>query len=158
MNEIIILALTTSLGSFEIELYPEQAPVTSANFLEYAEEGFFENVLFHRVIPGFVIQGGGFEIGMEQKPTKDPIINEADNGLKNEKYTLSMARTSDPNSATSQFFINLTVENDPFSPISFKRYDPLEKAEVFKLPTAFSSINFCPSKLFTSIFFTPSVL
>ena len=87
MNEIIILALTTSLGSFEIELYPEQAPVTSANFLEYAEEGFFENVLFHRVIPGFVIQGGGFEIGMEQKPTKDPIINEADNGLKNEKYT-----------------------------------------------------------------------
>ena len=106
MNEIIILALTTSLGSFEIELYPEQAPVTSANFLEYAEEGFFENVLFHRVIPGFVIQGGGFEIGMEQKPTKDPIINEADNGLKNEKYTLSMARTSDPNSATSQFFIN----------------------------------------------------
>lgn len=108
MNEIIILALTTSLGSFEIELYPDQAPVTSANFLEYAEEGFFENVLFHRVIPGFVIQGGGFEIGMEQKPTKDPIINEADNGLKNEKYTLSMARTSEPNSATSQFFINLS--------------------------------------------------
>ena len=108
MNEIIILALTTSLGNFEIELYPDQAPVTSANFLEYAEEGFFENVLFHRVIPGFVIQGGGFEIGMEQKPTKDPIINEADNGLKNEKYTLSMARTSEPNSATSQFFINLS--------------------------------------------------
>ena len=106
MNEIIILALTTSLGNFEIELYPEQAPVTSANFLEYAEEGFFENVLFHRVIPGFVIQGGGFEIGMEQKPTKEPIVNEADNGLKNEKYTLSMARTSEPNSATSQFFIN----------------------------------------------------
>ena len=108
MNEIIILALSTSLGNFEIELYPEQAPVTSANFLEYAEEGFFENVLFHRVIPGFVIQGGGFEIGMEQKPTKEPIVDEADNGLKNEKYTLSMARTSEPNSATSQFFINLT--------------------------------------------------
>ena len=108
MNEIIILALTTSLGNFEIELYPEQAPITSANFVEYAEEGFFENVLFHRVIPGFVIQGGGFEIGMEQKPTKDPIINEADNGLKNDKYTLSMARTQDLDSATSQFFINLT--------------------------------------------------
>ena len=108
MNEIIILALTTSLGNLEIELYPEQAPITSANFVEYAEEGFFENVLFHRVIPGFVIQGGGFEIGMEQKPTKDPIINEADNGLKNDKYTLSMARTSEPNSATSQFFINLS--------------------------------------------------
>ena len=94
MNEIIILALTTSLGNFEIELYPEQAPVTSANFLEYAEEGFFENVLFHRVIPGFVIQGGGFEIGMEQKPTKEPIVNEADNGLKNEKYTFCLLYTS----------------------------------------------------------------
>ena len=108
MNEIIILALTTSMGSFEIELYPNEAPITSANFLEYSEEGFFENVLFHRIIPGFVIQGGGFEIGMNQKNTKDPIINEADNGLKNEKYTLSMARTNDPNSATSQFFINLS--------------------------------------------------
>ena len=108
MNEIIILALTTSMGSFEIELYPNEAPITSANFLEYAEEGFFENVLFHRIIPGFVIQGGGFEIGMNQKPTKDPIINEAVYGLKNDKYTLSMARTNDPNSATSQFFINLS--------------------------------------------------
>ena len=108
MNEIIILALTTSMGSFEIELYPNEAPITSANFLEYSEEGFFENVLFHRIIPGFVIQGGGFEIGMNQKNTKDPIINEADNGLKNDKYTLSMARTNDPNSATSQFFINLS--------------------------------------------------
>ena len=107
MNEIILLAVTTSLGNFEIELYPNEAPVTVENFTEYVDDNFFENVLFHRIIPGFVIQGGGFEIGMNQKDTKPPIINESDNGLKNEKYTLSMARTSDLNSATSQFFINL---------------------------------------------------
>lgn len=108
MNEIILLAVTTSLGNFEIELYPNEAPVTVENFTEYVDDNFFENVLFHRIIPDFVIQGGGFEIGMNQKDTKPPIINESDNGLKNEKYTLSMARTSDLNSATSQFFINLS--------------------------------------------------
>ena len=108
MNEIILLAVTTSLGNFDIELYPNEAPITVKNFTEYVDENFFENVLFHRVIPGFVIQGGGFEIGMNQKATKDPIVNESNNGLKNEKYTLSMARTSDLDSATSQFFINLT--------------------------------------------------
>ena len=107
MNEIILLAVTTSLGNFDIELYPNEAPITVKNFTEYVDENFFENVLFHRVIPGFVIQGGGFEIGMNQKATKDPIVNESNNGLKNEKYTLSMARTSDLDSATSQFFINL---------------------------------------------------
>ena len=88
MNEIILLAVTTSLGNFDIELYPNEAPITVKNFTEYVDENFFENVLFHRVIPGFVIQGGGFEIGMNQKATKDPIVNESNNGLKNEKYTL----------------------------------------------------------------------
>ena len=106
MNEIIILAVTTSMGNFDIELYPKEAPITVENFVEYVDDNFFENVLFHRIIPGFVIQGGGFEIGMNQKPTKDPIKNESDNGLKNEKYTLSMARTNELDSATSQFFIN----------------------------------------------------
>ena len=110
MNEIIILAVTTSMGNFDIELYPKEAPITVENFVEYVDDNFFENVLFHRIIPGFVIQGGGFEIGMSPKETNPPIKNEADNGLKNDKYTLSMARTQDLDSATSQFFINL-VDN-----------------------------------------------
>ncbi len=115
MNEIILLTITTSLGSFDIELYQKEAPITANNFLEYVEQNFYENTLFHRVMgpnrvppKGFVIQGGGFEIGMSPKETNPPIKNEADNGLKNKKYTLSMARTSDLDSATSQFFINLT--------------------------------------------------
>ena len=108
MNEIILLTITTSLGSFDIELYQKEAPITANNFVEYVEQNFYENTLFHRVIPGFVIQGGGFEIGMSPKKTNPPIKNEADNGLKNDKYTLSMARTQDLDSATSQFFINLT--------------------------------------------------
>ena len=110
MNEIILLTITTSLGSFDIELYQKEAPITANNFVEYVEQNFYENTLFHRVIPGFVIQGGGFEIGMSPKETNPPIKNEADNGLKNDKYTLSMARTQDLDSATSQFFINL-VDN-----------------------------------------------
>ncbi|MFL2732143.1 MAG: peptidylprolyl isomerase [Gammaproteobacteria bacterium] len=110
MNEIILLTITTSLGSFDIELYQKEAPITANNFVEYVEQNFYENTLFHRVIPGFVIQGGGFEIGMSAKETNPPIKNEADNGLKNDKYTLSMARTQDLDSATSQFFINL-VDN-----------------------------------------------
>ena len=108
MNEIILLTITTSLGSFDIELYQKEAPITANNFVEYVEQNFYENTLFHRVIPGFVIPGGGFEIGMSPKKTNPPIKNEADNGLKNDKYTLSMARTQDLDSATSQFFINLT--------------------------------------------------
>ena len=108
MNEIILLTITTSLGSFDIELYQKEAPITANNFVEYVEQNFYENTLFHRVIPGFVIQGGGFEIGMSPKETNPPIKNEADNGLKNDKYTLSMAGTQDLNSATSQFFINRT--------------------------------------------------
>jgi len=83
------------------------APETVANFLEYARSGFYDGTIFHRVIPGFMIQGGGFEPGMQQKPTRDPIKNEADNGLKNETGTIAMARTPDPHSATAQFFINV---------------------------------------------------
>ncbi|SIN90231.1 peptidyl-prolyl cis-trans isomerase B (cyclophilin B) [Sulfurivirga caldicuralii] len=97
----------TNKGDITIELYPEKAPKTVENFLRYAKEGFYNGTIFHRVIPGFVIQGGGHTPDMDRKPTHEPIENEADNGLKNEKYTLSMARTMDPHSATSQFFINL---------------------------------------------------
>jgi peptidyl-prolyl cis-trans isomerase A (cyclophilin A) len=115
MNEIILLTITTSLGSFDIELYQKEAPITANNFVEYVEQNFYENTLFHRVIPGFVIQGGGFEIGMSPKETNPPIKNEANNGLKNDKYTLSMARTNELDSATSQFFINL-VDNKSLDP------------------------------------------
>ena len=105
MNEIILLAVTTSLGNFDIELYPNEAPITVKNFTEYVDENFFENVAFHRVIPGFVIQGGGFEIGMNQKATKDPIVNQSNKVLKNEKYTITMSRTIELDSDTSQNFI-----------------------------------------------------
>ena len=94
-------------GDITIELFPEKAPITVKNFLDYVESGFFDGTIFHRVIPGFVIQGGGFTSDMKQKTTQAPIKNEADNGLKNARGTLSMARTSDINSATSQFFVNL---------------------------------------------------
>ncbi len=105
-----MIKMTTSLGEIMIELYPDEAPVTVRNFLDYVESGFFTGTVFHRVIPGFVIQGGGLDKDMRSKKTNPGIINEADNGLKNEVGTLSMARTSDPGSATSQFFINL-VDN-----------------------------------------------
>ena len=98
------------LGTITLELDAEKAPVTVANFLEYVNKGHYDGTIFHRVIPGFMIQGGGFEPGMDQKPTAAEIKNEADNGLKNDKYTIAMARTSDPHSATAQFFIN-TVDN-----------------------------------------------
>lgn len=101
------LLMKTSLGDIEIELYPEKAPLTVANFLQYAKDGHFDKTIFHRVIPGFVVQGGGFTVDFKQKPTRTPVTIESDNGLKNLRGTLSMARTSDPNSATSQFFINL---------------------------------------------------
>jgi cyclophilin family peptidyl-prolyl cis-trans isomerase len=90
-----------------IELFDKEAPGTIDNFLKYVDDGFFDGTIFHRVVPGFVIQGGGFTEDMSQKKTQPPIKNEADNGLKNERGTLSMARTSDVNSATSQFFVNL---------------------------------------------------
>jgi peptidyl-prolyl cis-trans isomerase B (cyclophilin B) len=99
--------LDTTKGRILIELYADKAPVTVANFLEYVNAGFFNGVIFHRVIPGFMIQGGGFTPDMQQKTTRKTIQNEADNGLRNERGTLAMARTSDPNSASAQFFINL---------------------------------------------------
>jgi cyclophilin family peptidyl-prolyl cis-trans isomerase len=97
----------TNLGRFTVELYEKEAPITVANFLKYIDEGFFDGTTFHRIVPGFVIQGGGFTADMSQKRTHPTIKNEADNGLKNTRGTLSMARTNDINSATSQFFVNL---------------------------------------------------
>jgi peptidyl-prolyl cis-trans isomerase A (cyclophilin A) len=101
---------TTSFGDLTILLYQHEAPITVKNFLAYVDSGFYNGTIFHRVIPGFVIQGGGFDAKMRRRPTYAPIKNESDNGMRNERGTLSMARTSDPNSATSQFFINL-VDN-----------------------------------------------
>jgi len=102
-----IVVLETNMGNIEIELYSDKAPVSVKNFLSYVNEGFYNGLIFHRVIPGFMVQGGGFDKDMAQKETKEPIKNEADNGLKNEKYTLAMARTQVVDSATSQFFINV---------------------------------------------------
>ena len=103
--------MDTSAGSITIELDDEKAPLSVANFLDYVKQGHYDGTVFHRVIKGFMVQGGGFEPGMKQKPTGSPIRNEANNGLKNKRYTLAMARTSDPHSASAQFFIN-TVDND----------------------------------------------
>jgi len=103
--------LQTNQGDIVITLDAEKAPKTVENFLGYVNSGFYNGTVFHRVIDGFMIQGGGFESGLKQKPTQAPIENEANNGLKNEKYTLAMARTSDPHSATAQFFINV-ADND----------------------------------------------
>jgi len=100
------MKIKTNLGSFSLTLDEKNAPISSKNFKDYVEKGFFSKTIFHRVIDGFMIQGGGFELDMTQKETLPPIKNEASNGLKNEKYTVAMARTSDPDSATSQFFIN----------------------------------------------------
>jgi len=100
--------MTTTKGDLRIELDEEKAPISVANFLSYVNKGFYDGTIFHRVIRNFMIQGGGFEPGMKQKPTDAPIKNEAKNGLKNEKYSLAMARTGDPHSATGQFFINTT--------------------------------------------------
>lgn len=106
-----MLEVKTSKGTFTVQLFDKQAPVTVENFLRYVDEGFFDGTVFHRVIPGFMIQGGGLTADMKQKRGHDPITNEASNGLKNKRGTLSMARTNDPNSATSQFFINV-ADND----------------------------------------------
>ncbi len=102
-----VVVIETSKGAIEVELWPDKAPITVENFLKYVDEGFYDGTIFHRVIDGFMIQGGGFTADMTQKPTRAPIQNEADNGLRNEPYTLAMARTSDPHSATAQFFINV---------------------------------------------------
>ena len=98
----------TSQGNFTVELYPEKAPKTVANFLQYVKDGFYENTIFHRVINHFMIQGGGFERDLSEKSTRAPIANEASNGLLNELGTIAMARTADPDSAAAQFFVNLT--------------------------------------------------
>lgn len=99
--------LTTNHGTIKIELETEKAPKSVENFLAYVNAGHYNGTIFHRVIPGFMVQGGGFEPGMKQKPTNDPVENEAKNGLKNKPYTLAMARTSAPHSASAQFFINV---------------------------------------------------
>jgi peptidyl-prolyl cis-trans isomerase B (cyclophilin B) len=101
-----VVKLETSMGEITLELYPEKAPVTVANFLQYVKDGFYNGTIFHRVIDGFMMQGGGFDANLKEKPTKPPIKIEADNGLSNDAYTVAMARTPDPNSATAQFFIN----------------------------------------------------
>ena len=106
-----VAILHTSAGDITIELYPEQAPVSVANFLAYANEGFYDGTIFHRVEKRFVIQGGGFTSKFEKKPTRDPIINESGNGLHNDRWSVAMARTDDPNSATSQFYINLRMNS-----------------------------------------------
>lgn len=106
-----MIEFKTSQGNFTVELFNTEAPVSSENFMAYVDAGFFDGTIFHRVIPGFVLQGGGFTADMQQKKTNAPIKNEAGNGLKNKRGTLSMARTNDINSATSQFFVNL-VDND----------------------------------------------
>jgi peptidyl-prolyl cis-trans isomerase B (cyclophilin B) len=106
-----VVKLSTNFGDITIELDAEKAPITVANFLQYVEAGFYDGVIFHRVIKDFMIQGGGFDLNMKQKPTQSEIKNEANNGLANDKYTIAMARTSVPDSASSQFFIN-TADND----------------------------------------------
>jgi len=106
-----MVILTTSKGEIEIEIDHDKAPISAENFLAYVDSGHFNDTIFHRVIPGFMVQGGGFTADMKQKPTLDPIKNEATNGLKNDKGTLAMARTSVVDSATAQFFINV-VDND----------------------------------------------
>lgn len=106
-----MVKLSTNFGDITIALDAEKAPITVANFLQYVESGFYEHVIFHRVINGFMIQGGGFDANMKQKPTEASIKNEANNGLTNDKYTVAMARTSVPDSASSQFFINVS-DND----------------------------------------------
>lgn len=107
-----MVRLETSMGEIVIELDEEHAPKTAANFLGYVNAGHYDGTIFHRVIDGFMIQGGGMNAEMQEKPTGDPIENEADNGLANEAYTIAMARTMDPHSATAQFFIN--VKNNDF--------------------------------------------
>ncbi|MGB0188109.1 MAG: peptidylprolyl isomerase [Aequoribacter sp.] len=107
-----MIKISTTFGDMTLELDAEKAPKTVANFLEYVREGFYDGTIFHRVIDNFMVQGGGFDTNMQQKATKAPVENEADNGLKNEFGTIAMARTMDPHSATAQFFIN--VSNNEF--------------------------------------------
>jgi cyclophilin family peptidyl-prolyl cis-trans isomerase len=105
-DKMTIVKFETNMGDFEIELNTDKAPISSENFLGYVNEGYFDGLIFHRVIKNFMVQGGGFDVDMNEKQTKAPIKNEAENGLKNMKYTVAMARTGEVDSATSQFFIN----------------------------------------------------
>ena len=107
-----MIILKTNFGEIQLELNHDKAPVTAANFEQYVKDGFYDGVVFHRVISNFMVQGGGFEVGMKQKATRETIKNEADNGLKNDNGTVAMARTMDPHSASAQFFIN--VKNNDF--------------------------------------------
>lgn len=109
--ETNMVILETNFGDVKINLFDDKAPATVANFKQYVEDGFYNNTIFHRVISNFMIQGGGFAPGMEEKSTREPISNEADNGLSNKLGTLAMARTNDPHSATAQFFINVKDNN-----------------------------------------------
>ncbi len=111
-----VVILKTSLGEIDIQLDPKNAPKTTANFLAYVKKGFYDGTIFHRIIPGFVVQGGGFTPDMSEKPTDPPIKNEASNGLHNLRGTISMARTNDPDSATSQFFLNLVDNSSKLDP------------------------------------------
>jgi len=111
LESAVQVQMETNKGTIVLELYPDKAPKTVANFLQYVDEGYYTNTIFHRVINGFMIQGGGFDTNYKKKNTRLPIINEADNGLKNEHGTIAMARTLDPHSATAQFFINV-ADND----------------------------------------------
>ena len=122
-----MVELQTNHGNIRIELDTANAPKSSENFLAYVRSGHFDGTVFHRVIDGFMIQGGGFEPGMKQKSTLAPIQNEANNGLKNDRYTLAMARTSDPHSATAQFFINVAdngLKNDNYTVAMARTSDP----------------------------------
>lgn len=105
------VTMETSKGTIRLELYPDKAPASVENFVKYVKKGHYDGTIFHRVIPGFMIQGGGYTPKLEEKPTDDPIKNESDNGLKNERGTIAMARTGDPDSATSQFYINVGEVN-----------------------------------------------
>lgn len=107
-----VVVMETTAGTMTIELFDKKAPITVKNFLEYVDSGFYNGTIFHRVIPNFVLQGGGFTKEMDKKPVNAPIKNESDNGLRNEKGTLSMARMPDPDSASSQFFVNLRMNNN----------------------------------------------
>ncbi len=110
ITDNVTIVVETSKGSFEVELWGAKAPKTVTNFMSYVDDGFFNGTIFHRVMPGFMIQGGGFTPDMSQKSTRSPVENEADNGVANARGTIAMARTSDPHSATAQFFVNL-VDN-----------------------------------------------
>lgn len=115
-----VAELKTNMGEIDVELNTEKAPLSVANFIQYVDNKFYDNKIFHRVIPGFMIQGGGFDKDLKEAKTKDPIKNEAKNGLTNDKYTISMARTNDPDSATAQFFINVHAN----TPLDYSSSNP----------------------------------